>query len=196
MILPGLALASASSSGNGFVGKLRIDDEEAGAARHGRDRNEVAHDIETEIVIERRIPGVGRCREQQRIAVWHSARDLLRCEIAAGARQVLDDELLAEMVRQKAADQARMSLMPPGGKPEMMRTGRLDRLAPKRRGRQRPQRRWQHAGIGDGEVSWSAPEDSGRLWSACRLRDQQSTRIISLPDNAGRSSSRRATVRS
>ena len=45
--------------------------------------------------------------QQQRVAVRRRAHDRLGADIAAGARPVLDDEWLAEPLRQPLADQAR-----------------------------------------------------------------------------------------
>src|SRR5262249_40902840 len=53
------------------------------------------------------IDGVRRGDHEQRVAVGGSARDRLQCEIAAGARPVVDDHRLAEPLRQRLADQAR-----------------------------------------------------------------------------------------
>ena len=49
----------------------------------------------------------GEVDQEQRVAVGGRAHDRLGADIAAGARPVLDDELLAEPLRQPLADQAR-----------------------------------------------------------------------------------------
>ena len=115
-ILPGCALASAMNSGSVLSGTDGIHHQNAGAARHGRHRSEVAGIVEVEIVVERRIPGIGRRGEKERVAVRLRLRDRLRREIAAGAWTVLDDELLAQMFRQPLADQAGISVVDAAGR--------------------------------------------------------------------------------
>ena len=61
--------------------------------------------IETEIVVERRVDRVGHRHRQQRIAVGRRLDGGLGADIAAGARPVVDDELLAEPLRQRVGDQ-------------------------------------------------------------------------------------------
>jgi hypothetical protein len=61
-------------------------------------------------VIER---GIGRDRRrhhEERIAVRRRPHDHFGADIAAGARPVLDDELLAEPLRQPLPDQARQNV--------------------------------------------------------------------------------------
>ena len=54
---------------------------------------------------------------QQRIAIRGRPRDRLGADVAAGAGAVLDDELLAEAVRQPLTHQARLDVgRPAGGK--------------------------------------------------------------------------------
>ncbi len=65
-----------------------------------RDRRDVAHEIELEIAVERRVHRVGRDRHQDRVAVRRGLGDVFGADIAGGARPVLDHELLAEPLRQ------------------------------------------------------------------------------------------------
>jgi hypothetical protein len=80
-------------------------------ARKARDRSNVAMEIEFEILIERRVPGVGRSSEEQRVAVRRRSHHRFRREIAAGARPILDDERLTETFREPLADQARIGVV-------------------------------------------------------------------------------------
>ena len=60
------------------------------------------------------------------MAVRRSADHRLGGEVGAGARPVLDENGLGKMLRQPMAHQARESVaVAPGGKPTMMRTGRV-----------------------------------------------------------------------
>ena len=74
------------------------------------DRREVAQKIETELVVERRVDRVVGADHQQRVAVGRRARDRLGRDVAAGARLVLDDELLGELLGQRLRDQARQDV--------------------------------------------------------------------------------------
>ena len=69
-------------------------------ADDARDRRDVADEIEIELVVERRVDRVGRSDQEQRIAVRWRTHDRLGGDIGAGARPVLDDEWLAEPLRQ------------------------------------------------------------------------------------------------
>ena len=61
--------------------------------------------------------------QEERVAVRRRMHDRLGAEVAAGARSVLDDELLAEPLGQALTDQPRPD--PPGGAPTIKRTGRV-----------------------------------------------------------------------
>src|SRR6266702_6853218 len=71
------------------------------------DRRYIADEIEIEVVIERRVDGVRRTRQQKRIAVRAGTRDRFGGEIAAGTRPGLDDELLTKSLRQPLRHQTR-----------------------------------------------------------------------------------------
>ena len=72
-----------------------------------RDRHDVAQEIEVELFVERGVDGVLRIHQQQRVAVGRRAGDELGRDVAGGAGPGLDDELLAELLRQPLRDQAR-----------------------------------------------------------------------------------------
>jgi hypothetical protein len=67
--------------------------------RYRRDRGDVAHEIETEMLIERGVEYVGQHVADDRVAVGLRLDHDLGADIAAGARPVLDDEILAELFR-------------------------------------------------------------------------------------------------
>jgi hypothetical protein len=75
---------------------------------------DIAQVIELEIVIERRVPGIVRTTEKKRVAVRRRSRDEFGCEAAAGARSVLDKELLTYPLREPLADEARIKVGVPG----------------------------------------------------------------------------------
>src|SRR6266436_312661 len=71
------------------------------------DRRDVADEIEIEFVVERRVDRVRRACQEQRVAVRRRLHDRLGTDIAGGTRSVLDDEWLAEALRQPLTHQAR-----------------------------------------------------------------------------------------
>ena len=105
-----------------------------GIADDARDRRDVADEIEIELVVERRVDRVRRADQEERVAIRGRTHDRLGGDIAAGARPVLDDELLAEPLRQPLTHQARDDV----GRAARRRSRRrcapaaTDRLAPKR----------------------------------------------------------------
>ncbi len=103
------------NSGTVLAGNDRIDDHDEGAAGQARDRRDVTDEIETQIVVERRI-GEGRgAGHQQRVAVGRRIDHRLGGRIGAGARAIVDHERLAEPVRQPLTDQARIDVEPGAG---------------------------------------------------------------------------------
>jgi hypothetical protein len=93
--------------------------------READNRRDVPDEVETEIVVERGIDRIRGHNLQQRVAICGRLRDRLGADVAAGAGAVLNDELLAEALRQPLTHQARLDVgSPAGGKPTTMRTGR------------------------------------------------------------------------
>ena len=80
---------------------------DVGDAHDTRDRRNVLEEIEAELVVERRVDGIGRIDQQECIPVGGRAHDGLGGEIVSGAGPVLDNDWLAELFRQLLADQAR-----------------------------------------------------------------------------------------
>src|SRR5882672_7308052 len=73
-----------------------IDQHHASLSRECRDRHDVAKEVEIKIVIECRVPRIRRRSCKQGVTVRTRTHDSFGREIAAGARPVLDNELLAE----------------------------------------------------------------------------------------------------
>ena len=71
-----------------------------GLVADARNRGDVMDETEFELFIERGVDGVGKADQKQRVAVGGSVQYGLGGDIAARARPVLDDELLAEPLRQ------------------------------------------------------------------------------------------------
>src|SRR5262245_2526650 len=79
----------------------------AGCSHEARDRSDVADEIEIEVVVERRVDCVSGANQEKRVAIRRRAYDRLSADIAVRARPVLDDELLAEPLREPLTHQAR-----------------------------------------------------------------------------------------
>ena len=107
LILPGLALACAMNSGTVLAGTDGLTTITRGCADDGCDRRDVADEIEIEFVVERRVDRVAATDQEQRVAVRRRSYDDFGADITAGTRPVLDDEWLAEPLRQPLTDQAR-----------------------------------------------------------------------------------------
>jgi hypothetical protein len=84
-----------------------IHHHDIGKADDGRDRRDVVDEIEIELVIERRIARVRCSDKEESISVRRCPHDRLGSDVAASARAVLDDELLAEPFRQQVPDESR-----------------------------------------------------------------------------------------
>ena len=99
-------------------------------------RRHVLAEVEIQILIERRVDGVGRDGDQQRVAVRRRLGGHFGGDIARGARPIVDDELLAEVLGQPLAHQ------PPGDVgPDAGREADDDAHRP-RRIVERPRRAW------------------------------------------------------
>src|SRR5262245_62318007 len=75
-------------------------------AVNARDRCDVAGETKIEIVVERHVPCVICTDLEERVAVGGRLDRCFDGEVAASAGPVLNDELLAEALRQPLADQA------------------------------------------------------------------------------------------
>src|SRR5215470_12691728 len=100
---------------------------DVGHAEDACDRCYIAEEIVIELIfVERRIDRGPRGGHEQRIAVRRRTHDCLGPDHCGRAWPVLDYELLTESLRQPLTDRrARTSVVPAGGKPTMMRTGRV-----------------------------------------------------------------------
>ncbi len=99
-ILPGLALACAIRSATPFAVKRRIGVEHEVDAVDRRHRRDVAHEVVAEVLHQRRVDGVRRRGEEQRVAVGRRPHHRFGAERAAGAGPVLDHDGLAQLPRQ------------------------------------------------------------------------------------------------
>ena len=162
--------------GNGLGRNRWIHHHDTGLAADARDRRDVAKEIVIELIVERRVDYVWCTDEEERVAVGGRAHDGFGGDIAGGARPVLDDEWLAEPLRQPLADQAREDVIrATGGKADDQahRPRRIGlRPSDARYGRQRGSARGQMQKIVGGEVS-SRPLSAALLDHLVGAADQR-----------------------
>src|SRR5713226_129364 len=77
-----------------------------GRGMNSSERDDGGGESEIEIVVERGVDGVPRSGHKERISVRGRVHDHLGADIAASSWSVLDDELLAEPLRQPLSYQA------------------------------------------------------------------------------------------
>src|SRR5215510_8684780 len=82
----------------------------------GRDRRDVAEEIEIELVVQGRVDRVESAGHEQRVAVCGRAHDRLGCDVAAGSRTVVDDERLTEPLGEPLTYQARRDVRTASGR--------------------------------------------------------------------------------
>ena len=110
-----IGLGVGDELGNRLCGKRWMHHQNIGYPHDARDRCGVAEKIETEFVVERRVDGGRRPGREIRIAVRRRTNDHFSGCVGAGARPVLDDEGLAETLRQPLPDQARENVVRTAG---------------------------------------------------------------------------------
>jgi len=103
----GIGFGVGDEVGNCLGRNRWVQHQDVGVANDASDRRDIADKIVIELVVERRVDRVRRADQEQRIAVGGRTHDRLGADIGAGARAVLDDELLTEPLRQPLAHQAR-----------------------------------------------------------------------------------------
>ena len=94
------------NSGTVFAGTDGVHLHDEGNPANARHRRGVAEKTETKIIVERRVDGIRRHREKQQVPVRGRAHDSFRADIAAGTWPVVDDELLAQPLRQPLTQHA------------------------------------------------------------------------------------------
>src|SRR5262245_54275425 len=104
--LAGIGLGVCNEIRNGPGRQDWIDHHDQGLASQACDRDDVADEIEIELVIERDVDRIRDIYIKKRVAIGRRTHDHLSAYIAAGTRPVLDDERLAEPLLQPLSYQA------------------------------------------------------------------------------------------
>jgi len=88
-----------------------------GQAHNASARRNITDKIVIELFVESCVDRGGAADHEERVAVGRGAYDGLNTDIATASRTVLNEELLAEALRQPLTDQARSDVVrPTGGK--------------------------------------------------------------------------------
>src|SRR5712671_3030916 len=75
--------------------------------RDARNRRNIADEVETKPVVQRRVDGVRRTAEQERVTVCRRARHGLGAQISACTSAIFNNEWLPKPIRQALTDQTR-----------------------------------------------------------------------------------------
>src|SRR5436190_20348736 len=103
--LAGIGLGISDELGNRFGRNRWMYYHDFGRASDASDRHDVADEIETEVVVERRVDRIGHSDQEERVAVCRRAHDRFGTNIGARAWSVLDDEWLAQPLGQPSTHQ-------------------------------------------------------------------------------------------
>src|SRR5215467_12021512 len=105
--LAGIGFGVSNELGNCLRWNRWIDHHEERNANNASNWRDVAEKRETKVVVERRVDRRRRVNHEECVPVWCRLHDCLGSDVGAGARSVLDDERLAEALRELLADEAR-----------------------------------------------------------------------------------------
>ncbi len=94
--LAGIGFGIGDELGDGLRRERRVHDHHIVGLHGARDRRDIAAEIKLEILVEGGVPRVRRGSLEQGVAIGACPHHRFGREVAAGARAVLDDELLAE----------------------------------------------------------------------------------------------------
>ena len=84
-----------------------MDLHDVGDTNHAGHHREITDRTEFEFIVQRRVDGIGREHDEERVAVRMRSHHRFGGKVARGARTVLDKERLFETLRQPLSDQTR-----------------------------------------------------------------------------------------
>jgi hypothetical protein len=93
-----------------------MDHYDTGCTRDACNRGDVADEIEAEIVVERRVPRVGRRDVKERVPIGARPDNHISSEIASRTRLIVDDDLLPKPLRQPLCCETRNNVGQAAGK--------------------------------------------------------------------------------
>jgi len=105
--LAGIGLGVGDELGDRLGRERRVRQQDEGIVVDARDRNNVARDNGSALLIEHHVDRVRSCDHQQRVAVSRCARHRLQGEVPAAAGPVVDDNRLAKPRRQRLTKKPR-----------------------------------------------------------------------------------------
>src|SRR6516225_8145486 len=94
--LAGIGLGISDELGNRFCWNREIRHHELGHASDACDRRDVTVEIETKLLVQRRVDRVCPSDQEDRVAIWGRTNDRFGSDILATAGSVIDHEWLAE----------------------------------------------------------------------------------------------------
>ena len=110
-----IGLGIGDELGNRLGRHRRIDLHHVRHPHDARNRGRIPQEVEGKLRIERRVDGVRRVDQEQRVAVGGRMNHRLGTDVVAGARLVLDEELLAQSLREPLRHDARGDVRAPAG---------------------------------------------------------------------------------
>src|SRR5262245_16188399 len=87
-----------------------MDRNDVGLAIQTQNWRDVADEVEIELIVERGIDCVCHIDQEKRVSVGGCTHNSLRANIVASTRAVVDDEWLAELLREPLTEQARKKI--------------------------------------------------------------------------------------
>jgi hypothetical protein len=109
-----IGLGVSDELGNRLGRNRWVYQHDVGVDNNAGDRGGIANEIKIQLVVQRRVDRVVAPCYKQRIAVRRCAHDRLSADIGAATWPVLDDEWLAEALRQPLSHQASDGVDPAG----------------------------------------------------------------------------------
>ena len=105
--LAGIGLGVGDELRNGFCRNVRAHRHDVRRARDASDGHDIANEVEVQLGIKRGVDRIRRIDQQNGVAVGRGVHDRFGADVVSGSGLVLDDELLAEPLRQPLRDHAR-----------------------------------------------------------------------------------------
>src|SRR5215475_8917066 len=126
--LAGISLGISDELGDRLGRNRWMHQHDVGHDNDAGDRRDIADETEIKLFVERSIDGVYRSDEEERVAIGGRTHDRLGGDITTATRPVLDNEWLAEPVREPLSNQTRDDVDPTAGSKTNDDAHRLDRI--------------------------------------------------------------------
>src|SRR6516165_6578137 len=111
--LAGIGFRIGDELGESFHQHRRMHFHHIGQPHNASDWYAIADEVERQVFVKGRADGVVRSDERNRVTIGSGIKRGLHTDVAAGARPVLNDKLLAKIIGQSLADDARHNVVRP-----------------------------------------------------------------------------------